>query len=102
MESVKEESWLVPFFRENCMRFVKNMKGGKSMELIIGLAILSFLFWLGWKFTGALLGIVIWLLIRLPIGLILLVLGIALCCTIIGIPLGKIVCGWGSDILIPG
>lgn len=72
------------------------------MELIIGLAILSFLFWLGWKFTGALLGIVIWLFIRLPIGLILLVLGIAFCCTIIGIPLGKIVCGWGSDILIPG
>ena len=58
------------------------------MEIIIFLAILTFLFWLGFHITGALLSAAIWLFIKLPIALILGCLGLGLCITILLIPIG--------------
>ena len=58
------------------------------MEIIIILAILTFMFWLGFHITGALLSAAIWLFIKLPIALILGCLGLGLCITILLIPLG--------------
>lgn len=58
------------------------------IEIIIGLAVLTFLFWIGFHVTGALLPAVIWLFIKLPIAILLGCVGLALCITILLIPLG--------------
>ena len=58
------------------------------IEIIIGLAVLTFLFWLGFHVTGALLSAVIWLFIKLPIAILLGCVGLTLCITILLIPLG--------------
>lgn len=58
------------------------------LEIIIGLALLTFLFWLGFHITGALLSAAIWLFIKLPIAVLLGCLGLVLCITILLIPLG--------------
>ena len=57
-------------------------------EIIIGLALLTFLFWLGFHITGALLSTSIWLFIKLPIAVLVGCLGLVLCITILLIPLG--------------
>lgn len=56
--------------------------------LLITLAVLTVLFWLGYHVTGALLSATIWLFIKLPFALILGCLGLACCVTILLIPLG--------------
>ena len=58
------------------------------LEIIIALAMLTFLFWLGFHITGALLAATIWLFIKLPVALILGCLGLACCTTLILFPLG--------------
>lgn len=58
------------------------------IEIIIGLAVLTFLFWIGFRVTGALLSAVIWLFVKLPIAILLGCVGLALCITILLIPLG--------------
>lgn len=58
------------------------------IELLIALAVLTVLFWIGYHVTGALLASAIWLFIKLPFALILGCLGLALCITILLIPLG--------------
>ena len=58
------------------------------LEIIIGLALLTFLFWLGFHITGAMLSAAIWLFIKLPIAVLLGCLGLVLCITILLIPLG--------------
>ena len=58
------------------------------MEIIIALAVLTFLFWLGFSITGAMLSAVIWITIKLPLAIIIFCLGLACCITILLIPLG--------------
>ena len=58
------------------------------VEIIIVLAVLTLLFWLGFQITGALLSAAIWLFIKLPVALILGCLGLVCCITILLIPLG--------------
>lgn len=58
------------------------------LELLIGLAVLTFLFWLGFHITGALLSAAIWLCFKLPVALLLGCLGLVCCVTILLIPLG--------------
>ena len=58
------------------------------MEIIITLAVLMFLFWLGFHITGALLSAFIWLVIKLPFAIIVFCLGLACCATILLIPIG--------------
>lgn len=58
------------------------------MEFIITLAVLTFMFWIGYHVTGALLSAAIWLFIKLPIAILLFGLGMALCITILLIPIG--------------
>ena len=58
------------------------------LELIISLALLTFLFWLGFHITGALLSAAIWLFIKLPLALLIGCFGLVLCITILLIPLG--------------
>lgn len=58
------------------------------IEIIITLAVLCVLFWIGYHVTGALLAAAIWLFIKLPFALILGCLGVVFCITILLIPLG--------------
>lgn len=58
------------------------------IELLIALAILTGLFWIGYHETGALLSAAIWLFIKLPFAIILGGLGLVCCITILLIPLG--------------
>ena len=58
------------------------------LEISILLTLLTFLFWLGFHITGALLSAAIWLFIKLPIAVILGCLGLILCITMLLIPLG--------------
>ena len=58
------------------------------LEISISLTLLTFLFWLGFHITGALLSAAIWLFIKLPIAVILGCLGLILCITMLLIPLG--------------
>lgn len=53
------------------------------VEIIIVLAVLTLLFWLGFHITGALLSAAIWLFIKLPFALILGCLGLVCCITIL-------------------
>ena len=57
------------------------------VEIIIVLAVLTLLFWLGFHIAGALLS-AMWLFIKLPFALILGCLGLVCCITILLIPLG--------------
>lgn len=58
------------------------------LALLIILAILTGLFWIGYHVTGALLSAAIWFFIKLPFALILGCLGLVCCITILLIPLG--------------
>lgn len=69
---------------------------------ILILAILTFLLWLGFKITGALLSACIWLFILLPLSLAVMLLGLVLCCTIILIPVGIGLLKMGCRMLMPG
>ena len=72
------------------------------LTFMICLAILAVLFWLGFAITGALLKACLWLFILLPIGLVLCVLGLALCCTLILIPIGAKLFTAGLHVILPG
>ena len=58
------------------------------IEIIITLAVLFVLFWVGYHVTGALLSAAIWLFIKLPFAIIMACLGLACCVTILLIPFG--------------
>ena len=68
---------------------------------MIGLMVLTFMLWFGFKITGALLSACIWLFVLLPVSIVLMVLGIALCCTIILIPVGVLLLKMGCRVLVP-
>ena len=58
------------------------------IEILITLAVLTVLFWIGFHVTGALLSATIWLFIKLPLALLLGCLGLICCITILLVPLG--------------
>jgi len=69
------------------------------LEIIITLALLTGLFWLGYHITGALLSAVIWLFIKLPLAIIVFCLGIVCWVTILLIPIGLKCFGLAGKIL---
>ncbi len=58
------------------------------VEIIIVLAALTLLFWLGFHITGALLSAAIWLFVKLPLAIIMACLGLVCFVTILLIPIG--------------
>lgn len=72
------------------------------VTFLICLAIITVLFGVAFKITGALLKACLWLIIFLPVGVLLLSLGIAFCCTIILIPVGIGIMKAGMRVIIPG
>lgn len=69
---------------------------------LLTLLLLTFLFWIGFKLTGAVLVAAVWLFIKVPIGILILLLGLVLCCTILLIPVGWGFFKTGIRLLIPG
>ena len=86
--------------KNNCL--LAWIKRGIFMGVIISLALLTFLFWIGYKITGVFLKAFIWLIVLVPIALILWGLAIVCCCTLILIPVGIKLFLAGLRVLIPG
>lgn len=70
--------------------------------LLLFLAILSALLWVGYILTGALFLSLFWLLFKVPAALIMLALALVCCCTLILIPVGIVLFKIGIRLLIPG
>lgn len=64
-------------------------------------AILSALFGLAFYLTGAIAAALLWLCVKLPLGIILTVLGAVLCCTLLLIPLGIPLLKAGVKLILP-
>ena len=71
------------------------------ISIMLCLAILTFMLWLGFSITGALLIALIWLVIKLPLALLAWTVGIICCCTIILIPVGIWFIKAGGRLFIP-
>ena len=71
-------------------------------SFIFGLAIMTFMLWLGFKITGALLKAVVWVFIIVPIALFIWMLALVCICTLILIPVGIKLFTAGLKILLPG
>ena len=56
--------------------------------IILCLAILTLLFWIGYHITGALLAAIIWLCVKLPCAIIVFCFGIVCCVLILLFPIG--------------
>ncbi len=72
------------------------------ISFILCLLVLTILFGIAYKITGAILKACVWLLILLPVGLILAGVGVLLCCTIILIPVGIGIIKTGFRVILPG
>ena len=72
------------------------------ISFILCLLLLTILFGIAYKITGAILKACVWLLILLPIGLILSGVGVIFCCTIIFIPVGIGIIKAGIRMILPG
>ncbi len=70
--------------------------------LTILLLLLCLLFGIGFLMTGAILSVILWVCVKLPLGLIACALGIGLCCTLILIPIGIGCLKAGLRLIIPG
>lgn len=71
------------------------------ISFLFCLVILTLLFGVAFKLTGALLKACLWLFIFLPIGLVLWCLGIVCCCTLILIPIGLWLFKTGVHVIMP-
>ena len=69
------------------------------MEILIILAVLTFLYGVGFFVTGALLSAAFWIFVRLPLAIFFFCLGLSLCATLLLIPLGLKCFGLAGDIL---
>ena len=69
------------------------------ISFILCLLLLTILFGIAYKITGAILKACVWLL---PIGLILSGVGVIFCCTIILIPVGIGIIKAGIRMILPG
>lgn len=69
------------------------------LSVIFILALLMVALWIGLKITGALLMALLWLVVALPVSAVVILLGLACCCTILLIPLGIWLMGAGLRIL---
>ena len=72
------------------------------LMIFVMLFVLMFLVGIGFRLTGALLAAVFWTVIEIPLGLITKVIGFALCCTIILLPLGLGCMKAGVRLIVPG
>lgn len=82
---------------------IEQMKGEDDMFGVLFLfAFIGFMLFIGFTLTGAFLSALIWLCVKVPLAIICWAIGLALCCTIILIPIGVSMVKCGIKIMIPG
>lgn len=69
---------------------------------LVMLFLVLFLLSIGFRLTGALLGAVFWSVIEIPLAIVVMAIGLALCCTVILLPLGIGCLKTGARLLVPG
>lgn len=69
---------------------------------LVVLCSVLFLLGIGFKLTGALLAAVFWSVVQIPIGIAIMAMGLAFCCTIILLPVGIGCMKAGFRLIIPG
>lgn len=69
------------------------------ITLILTFSLLCGLCWIGFTITGAILGMIFWVCVKLPLAIFFGSLGLALCLTIFLFPLGKGCFDIAGDIL---
>lgn len=84
------------------MKHVAYIMERRKIMISFILLLLTILFGIAYKITGAILKACVWLLILLPIGLILSGVGVIFCCTIILIPVGIGIIKAGIRMILPG
>ena len=72
------------------------------LEIIIVLGILTLILWIGYKITGTLFAVCMWLFIKVPCALCIGIIGLLLCVTIILIPAGSWCLKMSGRLLMPG
>ena len=59
------------------------------LGVIISLGLLTIFFWICFKFTNIVFSVLLWLFVKLPCAIILVLIGVVFCVTILLIPVGK-------------
>ena len=72
------------------------------ISLFLGLLFFIFMLWIGFKVTGVFLTAIIWLCIKIPLALMMWMIGLICCCTLILIPVGIGLFKAGLFLMIPG
>ena len=92
------------YFRNKPCAISKRIESEEKnmISVLLCLLLLTGLFGIAYKITGAILKACVWLLILLPIGLILMCVGVIFCCTIILIPVGIGIIKTGIRVILPG
>ena len=72
------------------------------LMIFVMLFVLMFLLGIGFRLTGALLAAVFWSVIEIPLGLVAMLIGFVLCCTIILLPIGIGCMKTGVRLIVPG
>ena len=72
------------------------------MMFLVMLFVLLFLIGIGFRLTGALLAAVFWTVVQIPLGLVAMTIGLALCCTIMLLPIGIGCMKAGVRLIVPG
>ncbi|MDD3238760.1 MAG: hypothetical protein PHW47_01465 [Lachnospira sp.] len=73
-----------------------------TLIILVLLAILALIFWIGFHIFGAALLVFGWMFIKIPIAFVVFILGLVCCCTLILIPIGFMLFKLGVHLLIPG
>lgn len=69
------------------------------LALVVSIALVGVLLWVGFRITGALLTAAFWLFFKLPLAIIVFCFGLCLCATLILIPIGARCIGLAGRIL---
>ena len=69
------------------------------LGVIISLGLLTIFFWICFKFTSIVFLVLLWLFVKLPCAIILVLIGVVFCVTILLIPVGKGCFSLAGDLL---
>lgn len=70
------------------------------LGVIISLGLLTIFFWICFKFTSVVFSVLLWLFVKLPCAIILVLIGVVFCITILLIPVGKGCFRFAGDLLM--
>ena len=69
------------------------------LGVIISLGLLTIFFWICFKFTSIVFSVLLWLFVKLPCAIMLVLISVVFCVTILLIPVGKGCFSLAGDLL---